>query len=103
MAFKILNDIYPSNHFLHERFHWNNFIRGFCERDIETVGHIYFQCESVQEFRVSFQSWLQSKDILLHPLNVVSVNNGILMEEKNLDSLENNLIITFFSTDQICA
>ncbi len=50
VTFKILNDIYPSNHFLHKRFNWDNNSCGFCERDIETVEHIFFDCEHVIEF-----------------------------------------------------
>lgn len=93
VTFKILNDFYPSIHFLHIRFNWNNNSCGFCEKDIETVEHIFFQCEPVQEFWFLFQSWLQSKGIVLHPINVMSIKAGVFMEEKSLDFLLNNLIV----------
>ncbi|KAF3859869.1 hypothetical protein F7725_000124 [Dissostichus mawsoni] len=59
----MFNDIYPSNHFLHVRFNWDNNSCGFCEKDIETVEHMFFRCEPVQECWLMFQSCLQSKVI----------------------------------------
>lgn len=47
ITFKILNDINPSSYI-------KDLIgittRGFCGKDIETIEHVFFQCESVQEF-----------------------------------------------------
>jgi len=89
VTFKILNDIYPSNSFLHERFNWENNSCGFCEKDIETVEHIFFQCEFVNEFWLSFQNWIQSKDILIHPLNMTSIKVGVFINDKNIEFLIN--------------
>ncbi len=43
--------------FLHERCNLENNACGFCEKDIETVEHMFFQCELVPSF------WLHSKHI----------------------------------------
>ena len=56
VTFKILNDIYSSNHFLHMRFNWDNNSCGFCERDIETVEHIFFECVHIVEFGHLFRA-----------------------------------------------
>lgn len=92
VTFKILKDIYPSNHFLQERFNWENNSCGFCEKDIETVDHMFLKCESVQTFWLEFQNWLHFKQISIHPLTVISVKVGVLLKEKILDFLINNLI-----------
>ena len=47
----------------------------------------------MQEFWLSFHSWLQSKVILMQPLNVMSIKTGVLMKEKKWDFLVNNLIL----------
>lgn len=93
VVFKILNDIYPSNHFLHIRFNWENNTCGFCERDIETVEHIFFECEHVLDFWLAFRSWMLTKQITLQQLNWMSIKVGVQLKEKNLDFLANNLII----------
>ncbi len=93
MTFKFLNDIYPSNCFLHEIFHWENNSGGFCEKDIETVEHIFFQCEFVHEFWLSFQSWIQSKEISLHHLNETSIKFAVFINDTHLECLINNLIV----------
>ncbi len=93
VTFKILNDIYPSNNFLHEIFNWENNSCMFCEKDIETVEDMFFQCELVQNFWLEFQNWLHFKQISIHPLTVVSIKVGVLLTYKNIDFLINNLII----------
>ena len=90
VTFKILNYIYPSNHFLHLKFCWENNLCVFCESDIETVEHVFFQLEPIVEFWLSFQHWLQSKGILLQPLNEKA---GIFLKDKNLEFLIINLIV----------
>lgn len=72
--FKILDDIYTSNDFLYIRFNWNNNSREFCERDIETVEHIFL----VQEFWLSLQIWLHQKYTVLLPLLTVMWKLGYL-------------------------
>ncbi len=54
---------------------------------------MFFQCELVQNFWIEFQNWLHSKHISIHPLNVVSIKVGVLLKDKNVDFLINNLII----------
>ena len=90
VVFKILNDIYPSYHFLHIRFNWENNTCGFCERDIETVEHIFFQCEHVLEFGwnwLAFRSWMLTKQITFQQLNWMSIKVGVQLKEKNLGLL----------------
>lgn len=93
VVFQTINDVYPSNHFLHKRFNWENNTCGFCERDIETVEHIFFECEHVLEFWLAFRSWMLTKQITLQQLNWMSVKVRVQLKEKNLDFLVNNLII----------
>lgn len=93
VAFKILNDIYPSNDFLFKRFNWDNNSCIFCKRDIETVEHIFFDCDFVIDFWLSVRSWLLTKQIPLQHLNWMSIKVGVQLKEKNVDFLINNLIM----------
>ncbi len=56
VTFKILHDICPSNHSVHERFSWDKNSCGFCERDTETVEHVFFQCEPEHDFSTAFKA-----------------------------------------------
>ena len=92
LNFKILNEIYPTNEFLRLRFNFdlNNCI--FCEKEIETLQHLFFHCNSVQYFWNEMQSWLQSKNIEL-PLTEKTVIFGVFVEDKNLDFVLNTLML----------
>ena len=67
IAFKILNDIYPSNHFLQD------LIGIIICVDFERVKlkqwNIFSLNVNMLEFWVLFQSWLLTKQIILHLLN----------------------------------
>ncbi len=93
VMFKILNDIYPSNNFLHTKFNLENNSCGFCERDVETAEHLFFQCKIVNDLWLAFQEWLSSKNITIKPLTVMLVKTGVFMEEKNVEFLVNNLML----------
>lgn len=93
VTFKILNKIYPSNYFLHNRFNWENNSCSFCQTDIETVDHMFFHCTLLQDFWTAFQGWIQSKNISIDPLNVTSIMIGIFLKDKNLEFLVNILIV----------
>ena len=54
--------------------------------------HIFFECEHVIQFWVLFQSWLLTKQIILQPLNWMSIKVGVQLEEKDLDFMVKNLI-----------
>ncbi len=47
----------------------------------------------MQNFWIEFQNWLHSKHISIHPLTVDSIKVGVLLKDKNIDFLINNLII----------
>lgn len=61
-------------------------------RKILKLQNMFFQCELVQTFWLEFQNWLHSKHISIQPLTVISIKVGVLLKEKILDFLINNLI-----------
>lgn len=93
VTFKIFNDIYPSNNFLHLRFNWENNSCVFCDRHIETMEHIFFECVYVKEFCLSVLNWLCSKQITLDPLTWLDVKVGVNSKENDTDFRVNNIIV----------
>lgn len=91
--FKILNEIYPSNNFLHKKFNLDDNSCGFCKEETETTEHLFYYCKHVYEFWTAFQSLLYSKNIKVHPLNMCLIKTGVMLKEKNLEFLVNNLIL----------
>ena len=80
------------NEFLRLRFNFDLNNCAFCEREIETLQHLFFHCDSVQYFWNEMQSWLQAKDIEL-PLTVKTIIFGAFVEDKDLDFVLNTLIL----------
>lgn len=91
LHFKILNGIYPSNEFLRLRFGFDANSCVFCE-DIETTEHLFFHCTFTDALWSDIHDWLQSS-IPLVPFVKNDIIYGIILQNKDLDFLLNNILI----------
>ena len=49
----------------------------FCKNEIESLGHLFYNCEITRSFWVALSSWLMECNINLEPLSVFTVLFGI--------------------------
>ena len=59
--FKILNKVYPSSEFLRNRFNLDHNNCLFCEENIETTDHLFYECKFVDVFWNDLYDWLFPK------------------------------------------
>lgn len=93
LNFKILNEIYPTKHFLNIRFNIEMNNCTFCEKDTETLHHLFFDCDVSHAFWSDMWSWLQSKNINILPFSVRIIKFGIFVSDKDVDLVINYLIL----------
>lgn len=85
-----LNDIYPSNNFLHCSFNWEINSCDFCDSDTETLEHFFLTCLCKRTLGIC--SKLKGTEILV-PLTWSDVKVGVLLKKKDTDFLVNNPIV----------
>lgn len=90
--FKTLNDIYPCLEFLRIRFKLENNLCTFCQREIETQEHLFYDCTVVKNCWDDLHSWLATKNrIPMFDYNSIKV--GVFAENKSVQYMCNNMLI----------
>ena len=109
--FKTINDIYPCSDFLHQRFKFDSSNCRFCDTDIETVEHLFFQCKFVNVFWKEFRDWLTGHGFNVPVLNYECIKVGFILVEDRRECTYSILIILakyfihkcrFFNTQPQC-
>lgn len=90
---KIINDIYPCNDFLRQRFNFEKNDCTFCESQIESLKHLFFECEYIKTFWKSFQNWISENNSDSLTLNYDVINFGVLLEDRKKENMYNTIII----------
>lgn len=90
--FKLLNDIYPSNDFLHNRFNIGINTCTFCHSQIETVEHLFFSCAHTKLFWSTLQNWLACKTFC-PALTFDIIKYGFQLDDKSTEFGNNNLLL----------
>ena len=91
--FKVMNEIYPCNNFLHQRFNMDVNVCTFCNSDIETAEHLFFSCSVTQTFWDAFQYWIMYDTQNIPMLTYEYVKFGLQMENRTTEFGVNNLIL----------
>ncbi len=92
LQFKIMNDIYPSKEFLKSKFDIEENSCQFCESDIETTEHIFFNCIHSKLFWSHLNNRLSYVNIHINLLNYKPIKFGIFKKDCMQHYLINNLI-----------
>ena len=90
--YKIMNAIYPSKELLRKRFNIDDNTCTFCQVNVETTDHIFFECIKTQIFWKHLQDWIQNEIETLSPISRDIVTFGTLLQNKN-DELCCNLVL----------
>ena len=97
--FKILNDIYPCNDFIQNRFKMEVMSCSFCEVEAETAKHLFFECQTVNAFWKAFEEWIVGENNIIPEISYECLRVGFfMMEDKNVELVYNTLLLlaTFF-------
>uniref|UniRef100_A0A3B5KZJ8 Reverse transcriptase zinc-binding domain-containing protein n=1 Tax=Xiphophorus couchianus TaxID=32473 RepID=A0A3B5KZJ8_9TELE len=81
--FKILNAIYPSKELLRNGFNIDDNKCSFCERDIETIDHIFYECNQTKTFWNCLERWISLKITLPE-----SISRDLGLETSHLELVE---------------
>ena len=90
---KILNNIYPSNELLRRRFGIDHNNCSFCDTEIESTDHLFFDCLYTMTFWEDLQDWLSTKIQLLNPLTRENIVFGINIKDNKSELVLNNLLL----------
>ncbi|XP_049904321.1 uncharacterized protein LOC126392755 isoform X1 [Epinephelus moara] len=91
--FKTLNDIYPCNEFLRQRFNIDKNNCTFCDSYTETLEHLFFSCTYTRVFWEAFQDWISEKDNQSPKLEYKDIKYGVIIQNKKQEMMYNSLII----------
>ncbi|XP_013880610.1 uncharacterized protein LOC106529676 [Austrofundulus limnaeus] len=91
--FKMLNNIYPSNEFIKDRFKFDVENCGFCNTNKETTKHLFFECVEVQQLWRRLHNFLSSKSIDMDFFSFQNIQFGLFLNNDNVEFLVNNIII----------
>uniref|UniRef100_A0A3B3H9P1 Reverse transcriptase domain-containing protein n=1 Tax=Oryzias latipes TaxID=8090 RepID=A0A3B3H9P1_ORYLA len=94
--FKIMNAVYPCKELLHIRFGFPENNCSFCDTNIETLDHLFFECMYVYSFWEDFFFWCSSKfpfPISIH-LQKHSILFGVVSGDNLFDLTFNTLLIS---------
>ncbi len=91
--FKILNGIYPSAEFLHCRFGFECNNCPFCDDEVETTEHLFYDCRYVNVFWEDLNDWLSSRFANFSGVKKENILYGIHVKEPSNDLGINTIII----------
>ena len=91
--FKILNKVYPSSEFLRNRFNLDHNNCLFCEENIETTDHLFYECKFVDVFWNDLYDWLFPKVPNLSILSKENILYGVCVQDSSHDLVINTIII----------
>lgn len=83
--FKILNGIYPSKELLRNRFNIDDNKCSFCENDIETIDHIFYECNKTHIFWNNLEKWIKQKIVFSESISRDMITFGILLKNKDVE------------------
>lgn len=92
--FKILNEIYPSGELLRVQFNieQNNCI--FCDSEIETTEHLFYQCMYTNTFWEDFVDWLSTKiQLQQDTFTLDNIIFGVILKDSQAEYDLNNLLL----------
>lgn len=90
--FKIMYSVYPAKELLRKCFNIDDNACTFCENGVETIDHVFFECNKTQTFWQKFQDWSNGTFGNPSPISRDTVTFGTLIENKNKE-LCYNLIL----------
>lgn len=90
--FKTINDIYPCNDFLRIRFNLESNVCTFCQKDIESQEHLFYNCTVVKSFWDRLYEWLETKNVI-PAFDYHNVKFGVFLDNKDIEFLCNNVLI----------
>jgi hypothetical protein len=88
---KFTNRIIPTNKLLFKQKIVNSTLCDFCCRDTETIKHMYYDCQHVQNLWTWIHTWLNEKEVEFN-LNFQTACFGVQKKSRN-DSLINMIIL----------
>lgn len=91
--FKILNGIYPSAEFLRCRFGFEHNNCSFCDDEIETTEHLFYDCKFINVFWEDLHDWLFPKFVNFSNLTKENILYGIPVKDPTHDLGINTIII----------
>ncbi len=92
--FKIMNHIYPAKYFLRVKFDVGDSNKcQLCNLEIETVEHLFFQCNLVQTFWNDAFCWIHQRLPVRLILSWEIVKFGLLFNDKKVSYVINNLLL----------
>lgn len=92
--FKIMNHIYPAKEFLRVRFNvGDSNICQLCNVEIETVEHLFFQCNLVQALWNDAFCWINQRLPMRLTLSWEVIKFGVLIENRKISYVVNNLLM----------
>ena len=89
--YRVVHRIIATNKFLHFISINNNSLCTFCKHDQETIEHLFFECNLVNELIKEFQRWL--KDKANFEINLTVSDVILLVKDKNMKALNLMLIL----------
>lgn len=92
LQFKIMNDIYPSKEFLRSIFNIEENSCQFCESDIETTEHIFFNCIHSKLFWSHLENRMSCVNIQINLINYKQIKFGVFKKDCTQHFLVNNLL-----------
>lgn len=91
--FKILSGVYPSREFLRHRFAIENNSCSFCDGDIESTEHLFFECMYCKALWEDVHYWLFPKIPNLLEFSKNDIIFGTIQKEKKFENILNIIII----------
>uniref|UniRef100_A0A673ISF1 PRA1 family protein n=1 Tax=Sinocyclocheilus rhinocerous TaxID=307959 RepID=A0A673ISF1_9TELE len=89
----MFNDIYPSLEFLRYRFNIDHNNCTFCDVDIETTVHLFFDCSFSRAFWSETFEWLKVSMKLSSQFSKNDIIFGLIMEDLHTQVVLNNIFI----------
>lgn len=91
--FKIFSGVYPSKDFLTKRFGFDDNCCSFCEENIESTDHLFFECIFSKCFWDDVHYWLFPKIPNLPDFSNKDIIFGTLLKDRHFEDILNVIII----------
>ena len=68
----------------------------FCKNEIESLEHVFYNCEITRSFWVALRSWLMECNINLEPLSIFNVLFGIFNSGEDFATVNRLILVAKF-------